>query len=185
LIRAARFGQPRFGRKLSAMPEPQHFAGIDGFLGSRASLMLDVVFLAMFAVLPVLGWSIYQVKYRRRYLLHKRVQLTLGAVLLVTVALFETDMRINGWRDRAEPSPFFNTDGINWVDAALAVHLCFAVTTALAWITVISRALANFPSPPAPGPHSPWHRRWATIAAIDMCLTALTGWVFYWLAFVA
>jgi putative membrane protein len=167
------------------MPDPQHFSGIDGFLGTRASLMLDLVFIAMFAVLPVLGWSIFQVKYHRRYLLHKRVQLTLGAVLLVVVALFETDMRINGWSDRAEASRFWSSAGVNWVKVALGIHLCFAVTTALAWIVVISRALANFPSPPQPGPHSPWHRRWAKVAAIDMLLTALTGWVFYLLAFVA
>jgi hypothetical protein len=161
------------------------YPGIDGFLGTRASLMLDLVFLAMFAVLPVLGWSIAQVKYRRRYLLHKRVQLTLGAVLLVTVTAFEIDMRINGWRERAAASRFWNASGVNWVDAALAVHLCFAVTTALAWIVVIARALVNFPSPPAPGPHSPWHIRWAKVAAIDMLLTAITGWLFYWMAFVA
>ena len=167
------------------MPEPVHFSGIDGFLGTRASLMLDLVFLAMFAVLPILGWSIYEVKYRRRYLLHKRVQLALGAVLLVTVALFETDMRINGWSDRAVASRYWTTAGLNWIDVALAVHLCFAVTTALAWIAVIGRALANFPSPPEPGPHSAWHRRWAKLAAIDMLLTALTGWLFYCLAFVA
>jgi putative membrane protein len=167
------------------MVDPSHYSGIDGFLGTRASLMLDVVFLAMFAVLPVLAWSVYQVKYHRRYLLHKRVQLTLGVVLLVTVALFETDMRINGWRDRAEASRFWDQAGTNWVDVALAIHLCFAVTTALAWIVVIARALANFPSPPVPGPHSPWHRRWAKVAALDMLFTALTGWLFYWLAFVA
>ena len=161
------------------------YPGIDGFLGTRASLMLDLVFLAMFAVLPVLGWSIAEVKYRRRYLLHKRVQLALGAVLLVTVAAFETDMRINGWHERAAESRFFSASGLNWVDAALAVHLCFAVTTALAWIVVIARALMNFPCPPAPGPHSPWHIRWAKVAAIDMLMTAITGWLFYWLAFVA
>jgi hypothetical protein len=43
----------------------------------------------------------------------------------------------------------------------------------------------NFPCPPAPGPHSPWHIRWAKVAAIDMLMTAITGWLFYWLAFVA
>ena len=32
------------------------FPGVDGFLGNRASLMLDVVFLAMFAVLDI--WDI-------------------------------------------------------------------------------------------------------------------------------
>ena len=147
--------------------------------------MLDLVFLAMFAVLPVLIWSIAQVKFRRRYLLHKRVQLALGAVLLVTVTAFEIDMRVNGWRDRAAASRFWSETGVNWVDAALALHLCFAVTTTLAWIVVIARALANFSSPPAPGPHSTWHRRWAKVAAIDMLLTAVTGWLFYWMAFVA
>jgi putative membrane protein len=147
--------------------------------------MLDLVFLAMFAVLPVLGWSIAQVKYHRRYLLHKRVQLALGAVLLVTVSAFEIDMRINGWRDRAAASRFWSETGLNWVDAALAVHLCFAITTTLAWVVVIARALANYSNPPAPGPHSRWHLRWAKVAAIDMLLTAITGWVFYLMAFAA
>ena len=94
-------------------------------------------------------------------------------------------MRINGWVDRAEASRFWTSTGTNWVKLALGVHLCFAVTTALAWIAVIARALANFPAPPQPGPHSAWHRRWAWVAAIDMFLTAFTGWLFYWLAFVA
>src|SRR4051812_17307097 len=100
---------------------------IDGFLGTRATFMLDVVGLAMIAVLPLLGTSIYLVAYRQRYALHKRLQLTMGSILLVAVVLFELDMRINGWRDRAEPSPYMGQDGsTNWVLLALAVHLCFA-----------------------------------------------------------
>jgi uncharacterized membrane protein YozB (DUF420 family) len=154
----------------------------DGFLGTRASLMLDVVFLAMFVVVPVLAWSIYLVKVRRNYALHKQVQVTLGLVLLAAVTLFEIDMRVNGWTDRAEPSPYWN-DGT--VRNALVVHLVFAVSTAVLWIVVIVRALRNFPSPPTPGPHSAWHKRWAWAAAVDMLLTSLTGWVFYWLAFAA
>ncbi len=43
----------------------------------------------------------------------------------------------------------------------------------------------NFPNPPVPGPHSPWHRRYARLAALDMICTAVTGWIFYYLAFVA
>ena len=57
------------------------YPGFDGFLGTRASFMLDFVFLAMFAVIPIMGWSIYQVKFRRRYQLHKWVQVALGIVL--------------------------------------------------------------------------------------------------------
>jgi uncharacterized membrane protein YozB (DUF420 family) len=154
----------------------------DGFLGTRASLMLDVVFLAMFVVVPALAWSVYLVKVRRNYQLHKRVQVLLGSVLLVAVALFELDIRVYGWSHRASVSPY-TADGT--VMKVLAVHLCFAVSTALLWIVVMYRALKNFPSPPLPGPHSAWHKRWGWIAAIDMACTSITGWTFYWLAFVA
>jgi len=157
------------------------YTGIDGFLGTRASLMLDVVFLAMFAVVPILGWSVWLVRRRRNYALHKRVQLTLGAVLLATVALFELDMRINGWTWRAESSVYYP----HAVFASLYVHLFFAVTTTGLWIAVIARALRRFPSPPAPGTHSASHRFWGRLAAIDMTMTAITGWVFYYLAFVS
>lgn len=160
--------------------------GLNGFLGTRASLMLDIVFVAMFVVVPVLGYSVYLVKYQRRYLLHKRIQLLLGSVLLATVVLFEVDMRLNGWRDRAQPSPYYGSEsapGLVWY--ALYTHLLFAVTTALLWIAVTVQALRRFPQPPAPNEHSRWHLRWGKAAAIDMALTALTGWIFYWLAFVA
>src|SRR5262249_6247353 len=97
------------------------YAGINGFLGTRASLMLDVVFLAMFAVLPILGWSIWLVRVRHNFALHKRVQLSLGVVLLLAVTLFEVDMRVNGWKPRASESPYFHT----WVVPALTIHLVF------------------------------------------------------------
>jgi len=143
--------------------------------------MLDVVFLAMFAVLPVMAWSIYLVKFRRRYLLHKRIQLALGLVLLVAVVLFEGDMRVHGWAERAKPSPYHET----WVPCSLYIHLPFAVSTAILWLVVTIRAVRRFPCPPEPNQHSRSHVVWAKLAAIDMLCTALTGWVFYWLAFVA
>lgn len=163
-----------------------HLQGIDGFLGTRASFMLDVVFLAMFAVVPVLAYSVWLVKVRKDYQLHKRIQLALGAVLLVTVTAFEVDVRVNGWKHRAESSPYFGSTGSpGLVYPVLYVHLCFAVSTTLLWALVIVRAWRNFPSPPVPSQHSDWHRRWAKVAAWDMLATSLTGWTFYWLAFVA
>jgi len=156
---------------------------MDGFLGTRASIMLDIVFLAMFAVVPILGWSIYLVRNQRRYQLHKQVQVTLGLVLLVAVTLFEVDMRfVTDWRVRAEASPHYAT---GTVMNALYIHLVFAVTTAVVWVVVMTRALRNIPSPPGPCRHSAWHKRWGWIAALDMLGTSITGWVFYWLAFVA
>lgn len=158
------------------------YPGINGFLGTRASIMLDVVFLAMFLVVPVMWWSIRQVEHHGRYLLHKRVQVTLGIVLLAAVALFEIDMRfITGWTERAEISPYYTT----WVWPSLYVHLFFAVPTALIWTYTIIQALRKFPSPPRPNEYSHSHRFWGKLAAIEMVMTAITGWGFYYLAFVA
>jgi hypothetical protein len=181
-----------------------NYPGIDGVLGTRASISLDLVFLALFAIVPVLAWSVWLVKYRRRYQLHKRIQLALAIVLALAVTLFELDMRlVSGWRERALPSPYFaatnagpfwtffycdlcGQDAVpGWVFRLLAIHLVFAVSTTVLWIAVTVRALRRFPTPPAPGEHSRSHRFWGQLAAWDMALTAVTGWTFYWLAFVA
>lgn len=149
-----------------------------GILPTRASTMLDLVFLAMFAVLPVLAWSIYQVRVRRRYLLHKRTQLTLAAVLLLTVGAFEVDMRLHGWRQYVGNQPSSR------VDAALWIHLVFAVTTFFLWVGVVVHALRTIPNPPGPSPSSRRHVLLGRLAATDMLLTAVSGWAFYLLAFV-
>lgn len=148
---------------------------------SRASFMLDLVVVAMIVVVPVLAWSIYLVRYKHNYSLHKRIQATLGVVLLVTVCFFELDIRLNGWRQFATDSPFYDT----WVFPVLYTHLFFAVSTVLLWVFVIVAALRRFPSPPVPNEYSPRHRQIARIAAIDMVCTAVSGWAFYVLAFVA
>lgn len=158
------------------------FPGYDGFLGTRAPLVLDLLFLTMFVVVVVLGWSVYQVKYRRRFKLHKWVQIILGTVLLAAVVVFELDIRTHGWESRAA----------NWIGGkprsavyyALYVHLVFAISSVILWPVVIVRAVRHYPNPPGPALHSAWHKRWGWIAAIDMVLTSISGWVFYWLAFV-
>ena len=161
------------------------YPGLDGFLGTRASLMLDVVTVAMVVILPALAVSIFLVRYRKRYLLHKRLQIALSAVLFTAVTLFELDMRINGWRLRAAASPYYSDDGAGLVSKILSVHLVFAISTAALWAAVLVQALLKFPRPPAPSLHSRRHVIWGRLAALDLVLTAVTGWVFYWLAFVA
>jgi putative membrane protein len=163
--------------------------GLNGFVpGSRGSLMLDVVFVAMFVVVPLLAVSIYFVKFRRQYGLHKRLQLVMAGVLLVAVTFFELDMQFfTNWEDRAEGSPYFDRDN-KWgcpAGISLIVHLSFAVPTLVLWIAVVVQALRKFSQPPLPGPHSRWHARWGMLAAAGMALTAVTGWLFYWLAFMA
>jgi putative membrane protein len=155
--------------------------GIDGFLGTRASLGMDVVLVGLLALLPVLAWSIALVR-RGRYAAHKSLQLFIVAALAAAIVVFEIDIRlVSDWKARAAASPWWPSG----VLAALGIHLVFAVTTFGLWTWVVWEALSRFPEPPAPGGHGPRHRRFARIAAADLLCTAVTGCVFYWLAFVA
>lgn len=160
--------------------------GWDGFLGTRGSLMLDLVFLAMFLAVPVMLWSIAQVRYARRYERHARVQTGLGVLLAVAVFGFELDVRLHGWRHRAASSRFWQegpwNDPIDW---SLAIHLLFAIPTPLIWTLVIVQAWGRFPRPLQPSTFSRRHRRWGRLAAIMLVMTAATGCLFYVLAFVA
>jgi uncharacterized membrane protein YozB (DUF420 family) len=160
---------------------------IHGFLPWRAPLMLDVLAVAMVFVLLLLAWSVFSVKHRKRYRRHKVIQLSVGGALLILLVCFELDVQfLENWRVRAEQSPFYDAaTGRGLVIYSLWVHLFFAITTLALWLTIIVKALNQFPNPPHPNHHSGFHTRWGMIAAIDMVMTAVTGWAFYVLAFVA
>lgn len=144
--------------------------------------MIDFVFLAMFGIILILAISIYLVRYKRMYQVHKWIQIVTAVVLLVAVIGFEIDMRFfTDWETLAEPSSF----GMPAVKGLLYFHLLFAVPTPLLWIAVIWHALAKIPNPPQPSPASKLHVLLARIAAIGMVMTAVTGWIFYYAAFVA
>jgi uncharacterized membrane protein YozB (DUF420 family) len=160
---------------------PAHWTG---FLGTRASFMLDFVFVAMFGILLVLGVSIYLVKFQRKYELHKRIQIILGIVLLATVGAFEVDMRLfTDWEELAKPSRFYKAGTWDGVWTSLAIHLLFAIPTPFLWAYVIVQAVRKFPNPAQPGSYSSTHILWGKLAALGMLLTAVTGWVFYVIAF--
>ncbi len=165
------------------------FRGIDGFLGTRASIGMDVVLVGLIALLPVLAWSIAAVR-RGHYVLHKRLQLFIVMALLAAIVVFEIDVRlVSDWKLRAAGGPPWSEARNPWWPAgalaALAIHLVFAISTFVLLAWVVWEALARFPSPPAPGTHGSRHRRMARLAALDLVATAVTGTVFYWLAFVA
>jgi len=143
--------------------------------------MLDLVAVAMIGIVFLLAFSIYLVRFKQQYALHKKIQLVLGIVLLITVLLFELDVRIFGWRQFAEASVYYDS----WVFPSLYVHLVFSISTTILWIYTIVAAVRRFAKPPCPNAYSPRHRFIAKIAAVDMFCTAITGWVFYVLAFVA
>lgn len=152
-----------------------------GFLPfGRGSLMMDLVVVAMAAVIPALIVGIRLAK-AGRLRAHKAVNGITALVLILAVVGFEIDVRVNGWREAAMPSPYYET----WVFPVLYVHLVFAVSSLGLLIATLVGAWRGFPDPPAPAAHSRRHRLLGKLTFIDLCCTTVTGWLFYYLAFVA
>lgn len=152
-----------------------------GFLPfSRASFMIDFIFVALLAILPVLYWSVrcaIQGDYER----HRKLQIIISIALFVAVLLFELEMRLVGWTHHATSSPFFTT----WVYPSLYLHLVFAIPTTLLWFYTVIWAYRRFPQPPKPVRHARRHKTLGKLAASGMVGTSLTGFLFFALAFVA
>jgi putative membrane protein len=158
----------------------------DGFLGYKASLMLDVVVCALIVVVPTLLYSLAAVKFQRNYRLHKTLQIVLGVVLLAAVGLFEIDMRIQGGIETilAKRERPLSTPEKAAFYQLLYVHLFFAVTTVGLWGTTLVLALRRIPCPPGPCEHSALHKRLGWLSAVDITLTSVTGLLVYYLGFV-
>lgn len=159
----------------------------DGFLGFKTSFMLDAVVCALVAVVPALLYSIYLVKFRKQYALHKKIQLILGVALLLAVSAFEVDLRLQGgWENVvAKREVPLSVEEYSFVRKILWIHLVFAISTPFLWAATIAYALKRFPKPPAPNEHSPLHKKLAWASTIDITLTSVTGLIFYYFAFVA
>ena len=103
----------------------------NGFLGYPTTFMLDFVVCALALVVPLLLWSLWLVKFRRRYVAHKRLQIALGIILLLAVTAFEVDVQMvhGGWENivaKQQLSLDALTAKISSVRPYLLVHLGFA-----------------------------------------------------------
>lgn len=158
----------------------------DGFLGYHTSFMLDAVVSALVLVVPVLVCSLYSVKIRHQYLLHRNLQIALAVTLLAAVMAFEIDLHVvqGGWQNVVNKGPPVSAEQLLFIQKILRVHLIFAGSTPFLWAITIILALRYMPNPPQPSPHSRWHKRLGWISTADLVLTSVTGLVFYYVAFV-
>lgn len=145
--------------------------------------MLDFVGLAMLFVLASLTFSIYVVRSKKNPRLHRTIQIATAVILVFALVAFEIDVRfITKWRELAKVSPFYESGVVDW---SLTIHLLFAVPTPIIWAVVIVMAMRRFKSNFSQGDFNRFHRISGRVAAVFMVMTALTGWIFYYLAFVA
>lgn len=155
---------------------------MEGFIPwSRANNILNLITIAMIIILPILAWSIWQVKIKKNYNLHKKLQITISLSLLVLVFIFELNIRKTDWRVYAKPSIYYDTILLPF----LTFHIVIASATFLIWLATLRGALKYFSNEAIPNQYSKHHKWLGRIGTLLMCTTAITGWIFYYLAFVA
>ncbi len=143
-----------------------------GFLGTRADLLMDIVILALVAVVPIVVYN-WRLARQRRYAQHKSLQITLALLLGAVVALFEYNLRLQGGIFAATAaSSYAGTATLNfWI----WFHTFFAITTIFIWAGLIVLSIRRFPKPPAPGPFSTTHRLWGRLGMTWMLVTGVTA----------
>lgn len=143
-----------------------------GFLGTRGDLLMDIVIVALVAVVPIVLYN-WHLARSQRYAEHKRMQIGLAVLLGVVVGLFEFNLRLQGGIFEAtRASRYAGTATLNfWI----WFHTLFAITTIFIWAGLIVVSLRRFPNPPTPGVFSATHRRWGRIGMIWMLVTGVTS----------
>ena len=150
-------------------------------MGTGAPFMMDVVVLALMVLVPLLFYSIRQVK-PGNPILHKRLQLLMAAILLLAVILFEIEVRLaGGIYELTNNSLYYKT---RFFDIMLYTHLVFAISTPFLWAWTIAGALRHFKNG-SMGVYAEMHKKLGWLSAMDLVCTSATGiWVYY-ISFIA
>lgn len=145
---------------------------MNGFLGTGAPLVVDVIVVALAAALPLLLASIVAAS-RGHTRLHKTIQISLSVILALALIAFEIQISQAGWKEMAGFDAR-TSDDQHHLTIALGVHLIFAISTPPLWIAAL--AATN---------RGRAHRVLGRLAAADLTMTAITGWYWYYTAFIA
>lgn len=152
-----------------------------GFLGTRADVLMDVIFLATLSTPLVLLYAVRLAK-QRRLKAHRALQTTLLAVLLLAVALFETEIRLSGGSGSLmKGSPYAGTGLLRGV---LLAHVLANVVTFLVWAVLVVRSWKRF-NRDLPGGFTDAHRRAGRFVFAGTVFGAVSAVVMYALGFAA
>jgi len=152
-----------------------------GFLGTRADLLMDIVIVALVAVVPIVlyNWNLARTGHFAR---HKKMQIGLALLLAAVVALFEYNLRLQGGIFVATSASSYA--GTGTLDFWIYLHTFFAISTIFIWAGLILVSLRRFPSPPMPSAFSSRHRFWGRIGMVWMLVTGVTALPVYVYGFI-
>ena len=147
-----------------------------GFLGTRADLLMDVVFIATLATPFILAWGI-RFASRGELSRHRAVQTTLLCVLLVAVVMFEVDVRLSGGSGSLMKGSSYA--GTGWLRGITVAHVLANIVTFFTWLVLVVRSWRRFQTT-LPGAFSATHRRvgrWVFAGTVFGAVSAVVMYV--------
>jgi hypothetical protein len=149
-------------------------------LGTRAGAIVDLTWLVTLLA-PLVVYASSRMARRRRFALHRRVQI--GALVVCWAAVLALEVRIRvagGSGSFVEMAPPALQAGVRWL---LLVHIAGAVATYLLWTWLAVVSWRRF-GKALPGAFSRTHRRLGWWVLGGLCFTAASASAMYLTAFV-
>ena len=151
-----------------------------GFLGTNADLLMDIVLVSFALILPALVFS-WRIARKKNYSGHKKTQLVLGGGLAFVVVLFEADLSLSG--GIFELTKASSYAGTAVLKAWIYGHTVVAILTSISWLVLTIWSLRRFDKPPRPSDFSKTHRRLGISGMLLMMATGLSAFPLYYYGF--
>ncbi len=147
----------------------------EGFLGTRADIIIDVV-MTVSGFLPAIMMYTFYLAAKGKHQLHKNLQLVILLLVTILVVALEVDVRSGDLQAAGALSAYHDTIVLR---VLFIIHLIFATTTFIGWIWLVIKSAKIYPK------HfgSFNHKKWGKILFIDVVLTVVTGWMMYIMVF--
>lgn len=152
-----------------------------GFLGTRADVLMDVVFVSTLLTPFIVAWGIRFAK-RGEFRTHRAVQTVLLVVLLVAVALFEVDVRLSGGSGSLMKGSSYA--GTGWLRGVTLAHVLANVVTFFTWLVLVVKSWRRFETPALPGTWRSTHVKLGRFVFGGLVFGAVSAVVMYVLGFV-
>ena len=148
-----------------------------GFLGTKALLYMDIITL-YFGILPILMASAIYLAIKKKYKLHYKMQLSIFAITLVVVAIFEVGVRVSGGF-----SAFMEHSNANYTYMLmfLVVHVLVAILSVVLYSTLIYSSTQQYIFKKEP--FAPNHKKMGQVVFFGMTLTSIMGILIYYFLF--
>jgi len=147
----------------------------EGFLGTRADIIIDVV-MTISGFLPALMMFTFYLAAKGKHQLHKNIQLALLLIVTLLVVALEADVRSGDLQVAGAMSTYHDTMILR---VLFIIHLLFATTTFIGWMWLAIKSAKLYPK----GFGKFNHKKWGKLLFVDIVLTVITGWMMYIMVF--